>query len=119
MYLQYNTTIPIQIQTLRKEFFQVPRIAGDPIQGPGSHIDLYEEFLSSTTVRARETNRAVDEVPGISHAQRKALRTRALVKFMIDYANDESIGGAAYAVILERSEGARWFPSRPIFCPEN
>lgn len=104
---------------LSKEPFWVLPSTDQPIQGPGSHPDLYREFLLNLSDRAHEANRAVDDVPGVSGVERLALRARALVKFMIDYANDSSIGGTAYAAILERGKVAKWFPSKPSFCPEN
>jgi hypothetical protein len=47
-----------------------------------------------------------------------AVQSSMVVRAVMDWSNDPTIGGDIASVIIERGRKWRWF-SRPAFCPEN
>ncbi len=80
-----------------------------------SHREIVDEVLACSSSRAKALFGSI-EPTGIQ-ATDWALRSKMCVQAVIDWTEDEEVGGEIAAVILERGKKYRWF-QRPTFCPE-
>jgi hypothetical protein len=85
----------------------------------GGHLELIEELDRGMTKRARakiaEMRARQATAPGVDDW---ADKSSMVVKAVMDWSNDPTIGGDIASIIIERGRKWRWF-SRPTFCKEN
>jgi hypothetical protein len=94
--------------------------AGDGIPiFQGGHPEIVEELDRGATQRARlkiaEVKARQATASGVDVW---AIQSSMVVKTVMEWSNDPSIGGDIASIIIQRGKKWRWF-SRPAFCREN